>query len=210
MGINQLAVAGTAFGRFVGCAAMSEPAHLADINFQDLDIQLTLDGRVLDLRKVFGLWMRTQQDLNEQVVTLTARVAELSELVAAPAATPPAAEEPATPAPHVLGTLPTVGTDEHGRYVRMDHSLYESIIQVLEGSIEEQRYADSAILEARDRLRQDINDLLGPSGRVRGILQGAINDNSPEELTRTSRLSLASVLNLLRAMEGVEEESEEP
>ena len=58
MQINQLEIADTTFGKFVGCCIMSEKQYIAEYDFRDLDLRITLDGKELDPRKVFGAWER--------------------------------------------------------------------------------------------------------------------------------------------------------
>lgn len=58
MQINQLEVADTTFGKFVGCCIMSEKQYLAEYDLSNLDLRITLDGKELDPRKVFGAWER--------------------------------------------------------------------------------------------------------------------------------------------------------
>lgn len=58
MQINQLEIADTTFGKFVGCAIMSEKQHIPEYDFSKLELKITLDGHELDPRKVFGAWER--------------------------------------------------------------------------------------------------------------------------------------------------------
>lgn len=58
MQINQLEIADTTFGKFVGCAVMSERQYLPEYDLSNLELKITLDGKELDPRKVFSAWER--------------------------------------------------------------------------------------------------------------------------------------------------------
>jgi hypothetical protein len=65
MQINQLEIADTPFGKFVGCAVMSEKQHIAEYDLSNLDLRITLDGKELDPRKVFSAWERATAGTGE-------------------------------------------------------------------------------------------------------------------------------------------------
>lgn len=67
MQINQLEIADTPFGKFVGCAVISEKQYLAEYDLSNLDLRITLDGKELDPRKVFGAWERATAGSGEIV-----------------------------------------------------------------------------------------------------------------------------------------------
>lgn len=56
MRINQLEIADTRLGKFVGCALMGVREHLAEMDLQDLDVRVTVDGHEVDIRQVFSAW----------------------------------------------------------------------------------------------------------------------------------------------------------
>jgi hypothetical protein len=56
MRINQLEIAATPVGKFIGCALMGVREHLAEMDLQDLDIKIMVDGHEVDVRQVFSAW----------------------------------------------------------------------------------------------------------------------------------------------------------
>tara|TARA_Y100000310_G_scaffold332881_1_gene409313 strand:- start:5656 stop:6165 length:510 start_codon:yes stop_codon:yes gene_type:complete len=58
MRFNLTTVADTVFGKFLSCALMANPEHIAEHDLSSLNIEITLDGRSLDFQQVFSEFER--------------------------------------------------------------------------------------------------------------------------------------------------------